>query len=79
MLRRKPRPSRRVTQGGLSREYRRACDAWKKATDDMAEAQRLYYREQSINWNKFLSAQLNYKAAARRFDEAFEKEHRRDK
>lgn len=66
-------------QQGISRNYRRACDTWKRATDAMSLAKRLYQQEKSINYDQFLSAQLNYESAAKRFNEAFEKEFKRTK
>lgn len=63
-------------QSGLSPAYKRANDAFKKAHDHFTNVSR-WYREGTLTEKAFLEAQIEYKVATKRFNEAFEKEHRR--
>lgn len=74
---RRKRGVQRIHQSGLSQAYKRSCDAWKRATTDLADATRLYKQENSISYDEFFKAQISYGVARKRFDEAFDKEHRR--
>ena len=65
-----------MSQSGLSPAYKRASDDWKRATDQFSNVQRMY-RENLVDFNQLTLAQVAYKAATKRFDEAFHKEHRR--